>query len=174
MQKFSSISGAPVPAYYDVKSFNRSIELALGEDQEGIEAASNAVHNIIEDEINSGIPSSKIVVGGYSQGAAMAIYTALTNKHDMGGMVAMSGYFPLHRLFPEAAADVNKDVEALMIHGKADRIASYEDVAIWSYELMKKFMTNLEFKAYEGDHLFGTEEILLVKNFLSSLFIKYL
>ena len=168
--KILPISGDPVPAWYDVKTFDVATALTQPEDEEGIKASSAAIHKIIEDEISSGIMSSRIVVGGFSQGCAMSIYSTLTNKNDLGGLLAISGYFPLRNSFPGAAEEINKDVEALQIHGTADAVAPYDTVAVLSNRLMGAFMTNLEFKVYQGlGHDMIAEEILYIKAFLDRI-----
>ena len=168
--KILPTSGAPIPAWFDIQTFDVAAALTLSEDEEGIKASSAAIHKIIEDEINSGIISSRIVVGGFSQGAAMSIYSTLTNKNDMGGLLAISGYFPQRNSFPGAAAEINKDVQALQVHGTADTVAPYNPVAILSNTLMNEFMTNLEFKYYQGlGHTMIDEEISYIKEFLDRI-----
>ena len=168
--KILPISGAPIPAWFDIKTFDVATALTIPEDEEGIKASSAAIHKIIEDEISSGIISSRIVVGGFSQGSAMSIYSILTNKNDMGGLLAISGYFPLRNAFPGAAEEINKDVEALQVHGTADTVTPYDTVAVISNRLMDAFMTNLEFKVYQGlGHTMIPEEILYIKGFVDRI-----
>ena len=162
--------GTPIPAWFDIKSFDPVEAQTLPEDDLGIKSSSAAIHNIIQGEIASGIPSSKIVVGGFSQGCAMAIYTTLTNKNDMGGLLAMSGFFALRNEFPAAAVEVNKDVPTLLAHGTADPVAPYNPVAVLTNQLMSQFMTNLDFKTYIGlGHDVNEQETADVIAFLASL-----
>ena len=168
--KILLISGVPIPAWFDIKSVDFPAALILPEDEEGIKASSATIHKIVEDEISSGIISSRIVVGGFSQGAAMSIYSTLADKNDMGGLVALSGFFPLRDSFPGAAVEINKDVQALQGHGAADTFLPYDPVATLSNFLMGSFMTNLEFKVFEGlDHTINEEETLYVKAFLERI-----
>jgi len=163
-------AGVPIPAWFDIKSVDFPAALILPEDEEGIKASSSAIHKIIEDEISSGIISSRIAVGGFSQGSAMSIYSALTDKNDLGGLVALSGFFPLRDSFPGAAVEINKDIQALQAHGAADTFLPYDPVATLSNYLMGAFMTNLEFKVFEGlDHTINEEETLYVKAFLDRI-----
>ncbi len=37
-------------------------------DIEGLRSSAKTVYSIIEDEIRAGIPSNKIIIGGFSQG----------------------------------------------------------------------------------------------------------
>ena len=51
-------------------------------------------------EKNLGIPSDRIVVGGFSQGGSTAFYYGVTNtERKLGGLVALSCWLPLHEKF---------------------------------------------------------------------------
>ena len=43
----------------------------------------------------AGISSSKIVLAGFSQGAALSLYTGLTSGKPLAALVSLSGYLPL-------------------------------------------------------------------------------
>ena len=38
--------------------------------------------------------------GGFSQGGALALYTALTTEKALGGILALSSWLPLNKSFP--------------------------------------------------------------------------
>ena len=40
-------------------------------------------------------------LGGFSQGGALALYTALTMEKPLAGILALSSWLPLHNSFPE-------------------------------------------------------------------------
>ena len=40
------------------------------------------------------------VPGGFSQGGALALYTALTSQKQLAGVLALSSWLPLHTTFP--------------------------------------------------------------------------
>ena len=107
------------------------------------------------------------MVGGFSQGAAMALYTALSNERDLGGVIALSGFLPLRDSFPKAATCINQDIPALQVHGEADNVVPYLSISLPTYKILKTFMTNLEFKVYKKlNHTIIPEEIEYVKQFL--------
>lgn len=58
---------------------------------------------LVDDEIKNGIPSERIIIGGFSQGGATALYTTLTSPHKFGGVLALSTWLPLHDRFPEVS-----------------------------------------------------------------------
>lgn len=68
----------------------------------GIVKASETVHKMIMDEIQVGIPPNKILLGGFSQGGALALYSALTFHQKLAGVVSLSGWLPLRKVFPSA------------------------------------------------------------------------
>lgn len=45
------------------------------EDEEGIKRATANVQSLIQSEISAGIPANRIIVGGFSQGGALALHT---------------------------------------------------------------------------------------------------
>lgn len=48
-------------------------------DDQGIEIAKNYVHDLINKEIENGIPSKRIAIGGFSMGGALALYLSFFN-----------------------------------------------------------------------------------------------
>ena len=59
--------GASMAAWSDIKGLSPDAE----EDEAGILQSLDRVHSLIAAEISGGIPASRIVVGGFSQGAAL-------------------------------------------------------------------------------------------------------
>lgn len=55
------------------------------------------MHALIDDEVKAGIPSNRIMVGGFSQGGALALYSALTYPKPLAGVVALSCWLPMHQ-----------------------------------------------------------------------------
>lgn len=66
----------------------------------GIKKATKLVHTMIEEEISGGIPAERILLGGFSQGGALALYSAFTFTQRVAGVVALSCWLPLHKTFP--------------------------------------------------------------------------
>lgn len=83
---------------FDIKT----LEVGGAEDEAGIKKAATMVHGMINNEIRSGIPASRIIVGGFSQGGALALYAALTYPEQLAGVIGLSCWVPLHKTFPAA------------------------------------------------------------------------
>lgn len=78
------------------KHLNKIILLIVG-----IKQAAQQVHSMIEAEIKAGISACNILVGGFSQGGALALYSALTYPQKLAGVVALSCWMPLRKSFPD-------------------------------------------------------------------------
>ena len=60
-----------MPAWFDLKSLDPNGE----EDASGIKKSADLVESLIKAEIDAGIAPKNIVIGGFSQGGALALYT---------------------------------------------------------------------------------------------------
>lgn len=78
----------------------RTLDPSGVEDEEGIRKAAGMVHSLIAEEVAAGIPTKRIVLGGFSQGGALAIYSAFTFPEPLAGVIALSCWLPLHQKFP--------------------------------------------------------------------------
>ena len=160
-----AIIGFQMPAWFDLKSLDPSGP----EDEKGIDKSKAVVDKLVEDEIKNGIEPSRIVLGGFSQGGALALYSTLTNKHKLGGLIALSCWLPLHKKFPGQAVAENRDVPCLQVHGDCDPVVPYRWGQLTSTTL-KAFMGNHEFKTYKGlAHTSSAAEMQDIKDFLLQL-----
>lgn len=87
-----------MPSWFDLKS----LEATGPEDEKGIKQAAAEIRLLIDEEVAAGISPSRVILGGFSQGGALALYTALTHPQQLGGVIALSCWLPLHKSFPEA------------------------------------------------------------------------
>jgi lysophospholipase-2 len=120
------------------------------EDQKGILTASGIVAQMLADEeTKSGIPSKRIAIGGFSQGGGLAVHTGLRYPKPLAGVLALSCWLPLHKEYPAAASEANKQIAMLQCHGDQDQIVPYP----WgcrSSEMIKAFNPSHQFKSYPG------------------------
>lgn len=57
--------------------------------------SSRQINELISAEVDAGIDSKRIVVGGFSQGGALALLTGLTTERQLAGVIALSCWLPL-------------------------------------------------------------------------------
>jgi len=113
--------GFQMPSWFDIRGLDPQTE----EDAAGIEKAANTIKSLVDAEVAAGIPAERIVIGGFSQGGAAAIYAALTMDKNVGGVTLLSTWLPLHQRFP-AVAKANLSTPMLQCHGKADPIVPFQ------------------------------------------------
>ena len=156
--------GAQMTSWFDLYS----TDIAGKEDEDGIKTAFNLVNTIINEEIKKGIPSDRIVLGGFSQGGALALYTALSTEHRLAGVVALSCFVPLHKQLSQAEI-VNKDTPFLQAHGDSDQVVLFRWGQL-SSQLLKSLLTKHTFRKYQGlGHDINYQMMDDVKDFLAEI-----
>lgn len=65
--------------------------------------SASLINDLIENEVRSGIDASRIVLGGFSQGATMSLLSGLTGSHQLAGIAVLSGWVPLRHKFKEVS-----------------------------------------------------------------------
>ena len=98
-------SGFSMPSWFDLLS----LDPAGKEDEAGIKAARDVVEFLIEEEVKAGLPSERIMIGGFSQGGALSLYTALQSSHRLAGVAALSCWAPLHKQLG-SSSQTNRDI----------------------------------------------------------------
>ena len=110
--------GYTMPAWYDITG----LDLVSAQDASGIQASEQAVLALIAHEIQRGIASEHIVLAGFSQGAAMALHTALRLPKRLAGVIALSGYLPLADRLATERHGANAQTPFFMAHGRGDTV----------------------------------------------------
>jgi len=109
--------GYIMPAWYDIKRQDLGIE----HDSEGVHQSAKRIQMLIDQEIMRGIPAHRIVLAGFSQGAAMSLYVGLRQTEALGGIMVLSGY----QLLPEESTtieEVAQETPVFIGHGTSDSI----------------------------------------------------
>lgn len=161
-------AGFRMPSWFDLLSLDDN----QPEDEKGIRAARDSIHALI-DECTSGdsaVPVNRVLLGGFSQGGALALYSALTYpRGQLAGVMALSCWLPLRNEFPAACLEQNKSIPILQCHGDCDPLVPYK----WGQmttQVIRKFAPQLEFKTYRGmTHSSCEQEIDDMKQFVSRL-----
>lgn len=131
-------------SWFDIKSLDNSTP----EDEQGIKDAAKLVHGLIGQEIKAGIPAQRIMLGGFSQGGALALYAGLTLAEPLAGLIAFSCWLPLHASFP-AARKISEETPVLQCHGDSDPVVTHK-LGQMSASALNIFMKKTQFKTYRG------------------------
>jgi lysophospholipase-2 len=154
--------GMRMPSWFDI----RGLSPDSAEDEPGIKAAAQQLQALISEEEKLGVPRNRIIVGGFSQGGAVALYSALTGGlAPLAGVIVMSSWLPLTKSFP-ASLKSNQDTPVLQCHGDSDSLVSLGFGQMTS-QILKSFNKNAQFKVYPGmDHGSCDQEIQDVSQFI--------
>jgi phospholipase/carboxylesterase len=152
--------GMRMRAWYDI------LQLGGGaEDEKGIREAQNLLEKLIQNEKTRGIPASKLVLAGFSQGGAIVLQTGLRHPERLGGIMALSTYLPLSGFLEKERHAINADLPIFMAHG------SYDDMipmrrAEQSRDFLKQLGYAVDWHSYPMPHSVCPEEIGDIAGFL--------
>ncbi|KAK7528493.1 Phospholipase/carboxylesterase/thioesterase [Phyllosticta citriasiana] len=158
--------GMRMPGWYDLVSLSDINQRS--EDETGIKRSQEYFHNLIREELDKGIPSNRIVIGGFSQGGAMGLLSGLTFPQKLGGIFGLSSYLLLRNKIRDMvpADNPNKDTPIFMGHGDIDPVVRHE----WGQrtaDTLKEWGWNVDFRTYQGlPHSADPEEIDDLENYL--------
>ncbi len=161
MRNITLNQGMTMRAWYDFADMN----IGQNEDQAGIQASSKLITALIQQEQQRGIATDKIVLAGFSQGGAMALYTGLTYPQKLAGIMALSSYLPLASV--TLSQSQHKDLPIFMAHGLYDPIIPYA-FALQSRQKLSE-INGLEWFEYPMEHGVHPKEINDISIWLLSI-----
>ncbi len=154
--------GYVMRAWYDIKT----VDLDRMVDKEDLETSRRQLEAWIRNERTAGVPSERIVVAGFSQGGAIALYGGLSFEERLGGIVALSCYHPLPHLIEERRAPADGAVPIFMAHGTYDPLVPLA-LAEATVETLREAGYAPEWRTYPLPHSVSPEEISDIGRFLS-------
>lgn len=146
--------GYKMRAWFDLYSLSPDAE----QDAKGIYEAQKLINNIIDQEIASGIPADKIILAGFSQGAALALYAGLHYPQQLGGILALSGFLVLAGQTPLAKDSPNSKIPILLMHGQGDDVVPINLAETTRNKLLVSGFSS-DFKVYPMGHSVCAEEL---------------
>jgi phospholipase/carboxylesterase len=159
--------GYVMPAWYDIVGRN----LMDQEDADGIKQSAASIIELIEHEVQRGIDYRHIVLAGFSQGCAMALYIGLRLPHQLAGIIALSGYLPLALSLNIEKHIANQSTPIFMAHGTYDPVVVL-DRAQASLALLEKLGYPVDWNEYPMEHSVNPEELADISRFLQEVLPK--
>ena len=159
--------GYVMPAWYDIVGRN----LMDQEDADGIKQSAASIIELIEREVQRGIDYRHIVLAGFSQGCAMALYIGLRLPHQLAGIIALSGYLPLALSLHVEKHAANQSTPIFMAHGTYDPVVVL-DRAQASHALLEKLGYPVDWNEYPMEHSVNHEELADISHFLQEVLPK--
>jgi len=152
-RKITMNQGIEMRGWYDIESLNFEMQ-----DEAGLQKSMRYIESIIETQLEI-LNTKELFIGGFSQGAALAQYIALTSKLNFAKVISLSGHCPKMEI-----SDDKSNIKIQAIHGANDNVINI-NLAKASY---RKFKINKNFilKEYKMGHEVINEEIFDVREFL--------
>jgi phospholipase/carboxylesterase len=148
-------------AWYDIAGFDRGAR----QDETGIRESAEAVGALVRREQGRGIAAERIVVAGFSQGGAMALFLALRWPERLAAVIALSTYLPLGDTLAAEAHPANAAVPVLLAHGSFDPIVPLA-AGEAARERLRSLGYDVDWRSYPMPHSVCEPEIAALRDFL--------
>jgi len=146
--------GFVMRAWYDIAYQ----ELAFKEDERGLRESQKLIEELIVRENTRGIPSSRIVLAGFSQGGVLALQTGLRQSKPLAGLMALSSYLPMSPMIEVERNAASNSVPIFMGHGITDNIVPLA-LGKMSRDTLIKLGYEVEWHQYTMPHSVCAEEL---------------
>ena len=157
-------NGMAMRAWYDLDGADFSTRADL----KGVRRSAAHVEGLVAREIQRGILPRRIVLAGFSQGGATALYAGLRHPERLAGIVALSTYLIDGPSLAAEAAPANRDVPIFMAHGTQDPMIQLA----WA-ELSRRTLVDggwkVEWHTYPMAHAAVLEEVVACGKFLAAV-----
>jgi phospholipase/carboxylesterase len=153
--------GLPMRAWYDIGAINRQAP----QDESGIRAAHASIRALIGRENERGVATAQIVLAGFSQGGAMALYTGTRLPEKLAGVIGLSCYNLLEAGFAAERHAANQHTPFLLAHGTQDPVVAPE-LGTAAREQLTAAGYAVEWHSYPMAHSVCAEELAQIAAFL--------
>ncbi len=153
--------GMAMRAWYDILEAN----LGRRVDEAGVRASAEQVAQLIEREVERGIPHDKIVLAGFSQGGAITLFLGLRYPKRLAGLLALSTYLPCPETLAAERSAAMKDAPLFMAHGSYDPIVPLA-LARDTERRLRELDYAPVFQEYPMPHSVCGPEVQDIRNFL--------
>lgn len=163
--KLTLFDGALLHAWYDV----RYADLQRDEDFVGVRRAAAILKAFVAREEAHGVPTERIIIGGFSQGGAVSLYAALRYPRRLGGVFALSGYLPGLRRAHSEASVAGRQLSAFIGHGREDKLVSI-NLAQASAQALADAGCKVAFHEFPINHSVSEDELVLLRDWIAVRF----
>jgi len=153
--------GMPTRSWYDILS----LDFGQREDAADIRASSAAIGELLNQQLRDGIPASRLILAGFSQGGAITLHTGLRHAPRLGGLIALSTYLPLASTLTDEFDPINTSLPVFVGHGRHDPLVPLA-LAQRSRDLLIGAGVDVEWHDYAIEHAVDMDEIDAIKAWL--------
>ena len=158
--------GATMRAWYDIAIDERGFR----QDEAHIRDSEQTLRRLIEQERERGIDSRRIVLAGFSQGAAIALHTGLRYPQPLAGIMALSMPVPLPERIASELNAANARVPVFLAHGTQDQVVPYP-MGEYGHHLLEQIGLPVEWHSYPMGHTVTQEEVADIRAWLGRVIV---
>ena len=147
-------NGVRMRAWYDIRDF----DLANRADEQGVAESIVQVEALIAREQSRGIPASRIILAGFSQGGAITLAAGVRRQVPLAGLVGLSTYMPAAQKAADALQQEATAQPVFLGHGTQDPVVPFM-AGEQSAALLESFGFKVAFHRYVMPHSVCAEEI---------------
>jgi phospholipase/carboxylesterase len=160
-------NGVRMRAWYDIVG----MDFANRADSNGVDESIAQVEALIARENERGIPDSRLLLAGFSQGGAITLALGTRREKPLAGLIALSTYLPGADKLENFASAASKQQPLFMAHGLGDPVIALPHAQTSAAALQKNGYA-IEWHTYPMAHQICAEEIRDLGNWMSVRFVE--
>ncbi len=157
--------GVPMRAWYDISS--ASIEQRA--DEAGLRESIAEVDALISRERDRGVPSSRVLLVGFSQGGALALAAGLRREAAVAGIASLSAYLPLAAQTAGEITAAGRTTPVFLAHGSQDPVVAHA-LGARSRSALEALGVKVEWHSYPMQHSVCADEVRDLGDWLGARF----
>ncbi len=147
--------GMVMPAWYDIQE----MDLRRRHDEAGIRRSAQQVAALLARENQRGVSDERIVLAGFSQGGAIALFQGLRHPQTLAGILALSTYLVCEESLDAEASAANRATPILQMHGDYDPMVTPDRGAACRDALSVRGYA-VDYRTYPMQHAVCMEQIV--------------
>jgi phospholipase/carboxylesterase len=159
--------GLIMPAWYDILAMGR----AGGEDADDVRESAALVEALIAREAERGVPPERVVLAGFSQGGAMALFVGARHPRPLRGIMVLSGYEVLAHTREAEQSAANRETPLLFCHGTYDPMVALAR-ARDAFAAYGEGRAGAQWHQFSMGHEVSAAEIAIIREWLAARFAR--
>lgn len=163
VQAVTMNSGYQMRSWFDLYSLQLDEQIDLF----GIRRSARAIDQLIAREMTRGIETSRILLAGFSQGGALALYVGLRHPARLAGIMGLSTFLPFNAALDGERSSMNAGLPIFLAHGTWDPTVNYA-FALQTKHWLSASGYPVEFHDYPMPHSVCAQEIADIRTWMLS------